>query len=136
MFHVAIWPENAKDENELDYALSNHQPDSISVMGGYPCTNNVLREAPKATSFADLPDGELVLLAPQSSRNFTPTAALPDFIHPEDGVYVFGPNNQHLTDEDVGGREPDHVVYIPTDTKDEMFAHVAFIVTAWHRRYG
>ena len=136
MFHVAIWPENSKDENEFDYVLSNHQPDSIYVMGGFQCTNNILRDAPTADTFADLPVGDVVLLAPQSSRFFSPIISLLEFQHPSEAVYIFGPNNQHIDDSVFGGRNPDHVVFIPTDTDDEMFAHVAYIITAWHRRYG
>lgn len=105
-------------------------------MGDHPCTNNILRDAPKIKTFDDLPAGEIVVLAPDTSRNFVPTVDLPDFKHPENAIYIFGPNNQHLSSEDVGDRPADHVVRIPTDTKDEMFSYVAYIITAWHRRYG
>jgi len=133
---VLCWPENGKDENEWDYVLSNFQCDSVYVAGEYACTNNILRDAPRVETFDDLPAGEIVLLAPDSSRNFVPTVDLPDFTHPENAIYVFGPNNLHLSDEDIGSRPPDHVVRIPTDTKDEMFAHAAYVAVMWDRRYG
>lgn len=133
---VTLWPAHGRDENEWDYVLSHIVPDALYVMGPYPCTNNVLRDAPCVATAADLPDDPLVLVVPQSARNFTPTVSLLDFTHPADAVYLFGPNNEHLTDDDMGGRSPDHIIYIPTDTTDEMFNYVACMVTMWHRRHG
>lgn len=133
---VAIWPTSGREENEWDYVLSHLQPDACYMMGQYPCTNNVLRDAPVVATAADLPSDPLVLVVPLSARNFTPTISLVDFTHPADAVYMFGPNNEHLTDENLGGRVPDYIIHIPTDTKDEMFNYTACLVTLWNRRYG
>lgn len=136
MLTVAVWPCTGQEENELDYVLSNFNPEAIWLLGDYQCTNNLMRDAPRAKTFADLPSDPLVLFAPTTSRNFTPTVSLTEFTHPENAVYVFGPNNLHLADEDLGGRTLDHVVNIPTDTHDEMYAHTAIAVALWSRRYG
>jgi len=133
---VAAWLANGREENEWDYVLSHIKPDARFVMGKHACTHNVLRDAPVVSTAADLPNDPLVLVVPLSARNFTPDTALQDFTHPTDAVYMFGPNSEHITEDDMGGRVPDHIVYIPTDTKDEMFNYVACIVTLWHRRYG
>lgn len=133
---VAIWPVNGREENEWDYVLSNLQPDEVCLMGPYQGTNNVLRDAVHVADASELPSDELVLVLPLSAVNFTPTVSLQDFVHPADAVYIFGPNNEHIIPEDLGGRIPDHIVYIPTDTNDEMFNYAAYIVTMWHRRYG
>ena len=133
---VVVWPANGQDEHEWDYILSHIKPDACCVMGKYPCTNNVLRDSPIAATAADLPSDPLVLVVPLTARNFTPTISLVDFTHPDDAVYMFGPNSEHITDADMGGRVPDHIVYIPTDTIDEMFNYVACMVTLWHRRHG
>lgn len=133
---IAAWPANGTEENEWDYVLSHIKPDACYVMGNHSCTNNVLRNAPIAATAADLPNDPLVLVVPLSARNFVPDVCLTDFTHPPDAVYLFGPNNEHITEDDMGGRKPDYVVYIPTDTEDEMFNYIACMVTLWSRRYG
>jgi hypothetical protein len=133
---VALWPADSQEENEWDYALRNLRPDTIYLMGPYVGKNNVLRGAPHIDTFADLPEGEIVLLAPQTARNFVPTVALPDFVHPETATYIFGPNNQHLTLEHTGGRDVDYIVCIPTDSTDGMFNYASYLVTMWDRRHG
>lgn len=136
MVTAVVWPTNGHEENSWDYVLSNFKSDEVWVMGSYACTNNILRDAPRASTFEDLPKGEIVLLSPSTSRNFTPTIDLPEFLHPENAIYVFGPDNLHLTNEDVGKRQIDHIVRIPTDTKDEMFGYAAYVAVMWDRRYG
>jgi hypothetical protein len=74
-----------------------------------------------------------VLLAPPRGRYIQGETSLLDFDHPEEALYVFGPDNEHFS-----GLEADHLVYIPTDSKDEMYSWVACVVTMWDRRlqYG
>ena len=127
-----IWPQNAYDENQFDYVLSNFKSDKVYVLGDFQCTHNVLRDAPRISSSEEIEENfPIVLLAPSSMRNYKPTIQLQDFEHPPDAIYVFGPNNLNLE-----GFEPDYIVEIPTDTDDEMFNYVSYAVTMWHRRYG
>lgn len=131
-----IYVQNGAEENQWDYVLSNIKVDKIYMGGSYQGTNNVLRDAPHITTFDDLPNDPIVLLSPESSQNFKPNISILEFEHPESAIYVFGPNNEHLTDEDVGNRKIDYIVNIPTDTKDEMFNYSAYLITMWNRRYG
>lgn len=134
---VALWMTTSHEENEYDYILSNIQVDEIYLFGPYQPTNNLLRDKTKVKNASELPtDIPLVLCVPLTARNFTPTINLLDFTHPTDAIYLFGPNNEHLVDEDFGGRVPDHIVYIPTDTTDEMFNYTSCLITLWHRRHG
>lgn len=135
MFRIAIWPQNGAEENQWDYVLSNLKPDETYVLGPYQCTNNVLRDAPRLETLEDAPDVPIIILAPLTSRQFVPEISILDFEHPEDALYVFGPNNEHLMPEDVGGREYT-ALNIPTDTTDEMFNYSAYLITAWERRRG
>lgn len=138
MFRVCTFIENGSFENEWDYALSNLSPDELHLIGinGFEPTNNAMRDKPLLANCDGLPDAPIVIVAPLSSRNFPPTKSLLDFTHPDDAIYLFGPNNQHVTEEDLAGRKPQHIIHIPTDTKDEMFNYMAYLITAWHRRYG
>lgn len=136
MTNVAIWVSNSREENEFDYALSNIKADEIYLYGSYQPTNNLLRDRKQITTANELPQVPLVLVLPLTARNFVPTTSLLDFVHPTDATYVFGPNNEHLTDEFMGGRVADHIIYIPTDTMDEMFNYTACLITLWHRRHG
>jgi tRNA(Leu) C34 or U34 (ribose-2'-O)-methylase TrmL len=81
----------------------------------------------------ELPDVPLVLLQPDNGKFIKGTVSLEQFEHPEDCVYLFGPDTYHLH-PDLLGREPDHVVYIPTDTQRDMFSFVAYAVTMWDRK--
>lgn len=136
MFRIATYIETGSFENEWDYALSNFSPDVLQLVDtGFQPTNNMMRNLTLHEDWSTLGPGPIVLMAPETMRNFTPTISLLDFQHPEDALYVFGPNNLHINEE-VGDRVPDHVVSIPTDTNDEMFNYMAYIITAWHRRYG
>ena len=75
---------------------------------------------------ADLPlDRPIVVLAPADGKYVQGNESLDDFVHPEDAIYLFGGTQANLSDEDdLGGRVPDHLVYIPT-VKLEMYGHAA-----------
>ena len=83
---------------------------------------------------AELPaDRPLVVLAPADGRFIQGTESLKDFVHPDDAIYLFGGSQAVLSDEDdLGGRIPDHIVYIPT-MKYEMYAHSSGYITLWDR---
>lgn len=131
--HVVACIANGREESEWDYAISNLSPDGVTYcLGSYQPTHNPFRDAPRIDSLAELPTGiPKVVIAPFTSRNHAPSVSLVDFVHPEDAIYIFGPNNEHLEAAEV-----DHVVVIPTDTKDEMFNYMSYLVTMWDRRHG
>lgn len=80
---------------------------------------------------ADLPrDAELVVLSPQTARVIVPTISLDDFEHPERAIYFFGADTIFLSDDDFGGRAPDHVVYVPVASARENDEIYSFVVGA------
>ena len=81
-------------------------------------------------------DYPLILLLPLQARYITPTIALNNFTHPTDAIYMFGPNHEHLSYEDFPNRQPDHIVYIPTDTNDDMYSYNSYAITMWDRAHG
>lgn len=83
------------------------------------------------TSAAELPDVDLVVLAPEEGKYIQGTESLLTFNHPEDCIYLFGASHQNLTEEDLGSRWH-YAVYIPTH-QHEMYAHCAAYVTLWDR---
>ena len=52
---------------------------------------------------------------------------------PEDAIYLFGGSHVNLSDEDdLGGRIPDALVYIPS-VQHEMYAYAAGYITLYDR---
>ena len=82
----------------------------------------------KTQSLDDLPDKQLISVE-ASGEIF-----LEDFYHPDDGIYLFGPDDYPMPREMVGTRKVDYRVRIPTFTQREMFSFVAFAVVAYDRR--
>lgn len=140
MLSIFIELKNQSDETQFDYILSNFKPDTIYVKEtqGFSVSSKVMNEAVKVESAQDLPiDIPLVLFLPKLAPYITPTTSLLDFTHPTDAIYMFGPNHRHLSvDDDFTGRGPDHVVYIPTDTNDDMYSWNAAAIALWVRRHG
>lgn len=87
---------------------------------------------------ADLPlDAELVVLSPKTARIIKPTMSLSEFQHPERAVYFFGKDTVFLSEEELGGRKPDHVVYIPVASGkecDEIYSFVAGAIVLYDRQ--
>ena len=83
---------------------------------------------------AELPAGQpLVVLAHPDSQYVQGTANLFDFVHPADAIYMFGASHLNMSDEDdLGGRVPDHLLYIPF-TQYEMYGAAAAYITLYDR---
>ena len=116
-------PENEEIRSGWDHVRSNFKADMLYVIGG-----KYLKSA------ADLPDQPLVMLQPKSGIFLRGATSLVDFRHPESPIYMFGPDIGPMLPEYLGGRKPDHSVYIPSDRNREMFSFVAFAVVAWDRK--
>lgn len=131
---------NSTDERQYDYVLSNFKADVLYVKTrrGFEPTSNIFKTAIRIDSVDDLPaDHPLVVFLPQNARYLTPTISLNDFVHPTDAIYMFGPNHENLsTGDDFSNRAPDSLVYIPTDTTDDMYSYNSYAVVMWDRRYG
>jgi len=86
---------------------------------------------------ADLPlDCELVVLSPETARIVVPTETLVDFVHPERACYFFGADFVFLSEDDLGGRAPDHVVSVPnrsTRENDELYSFVVGAIVLFDR---
>jgi hypothetical protein len=75
----------------------------------------------------------LVVLAHQEGRYIKGDQSLVDFVHPDNAIYLFGGSHDNLNDEDdLGGRVPDALVFIPT-IEHECFGHAAAYMTLWDR---
>jgi hypothetical protein len=85
-------------------------------------------------SAAELPGFPLVVLQPEKGRHVRGVTSLAKFSHPEEATYLFGPDEGPMLPELLGGRAPDHVVYVPTDTARDMFSFVAFAIVMWDRK--
>lgn len=128
---------NARDHARWEFALCNFQVDQLWLYGDGQVTGSVLSTGVRLADVSELPaDVPIVLLAPPNGTNISGDVALPDFTHPESAIYWFGSDHRHLEAEVFENRAPDHRVYVPTDTIDQMFSDSAYLVTMWDRRHG
>ena len=134
-----FFPRNEKEQNQWDYVLSPWCPATVYLVGEgtLPHLNNIFKDAIQVETLTELPEDEqIILMAPQTGRFIQGDESLYDFVHPENAIYMFGPNHVNLTLEDDfwDGRMPDHRVYVTVDTNDEMFNWIAGTVTLYDRR--
>lgn len=87
-----------------------------------------------ADTAADLPKSRpVVVLAHQEGRYIQGTQSLVGFKHPKNAIYLFGGSHVNLTDEDdLGGRKPTALVYIPS-VIHEMYGHAAAYIALYDR---
>lgn len=137
MFKVAIpLPRNGNYQMQWDYILSSFPCDELIVIGDEA-------DAPNTNAFAKLNAtyvddlsaviDTLILLAPDNGKVFQGGEDLTTFQHPTDAMYFFG-GDVDWVDEAQIGREPDHKVFIPTATHDNLWSWQAYAITAWDRR--
>ena len=119
-----------------DFILCNFKPDVIYVHGDPALiASTVLCRAEQLVGPEDLPlDHEIVLLAPDNGAYLQGDTNLEGFAHPTNAIYWFGSDANHIQADVFALRAPDHKVYIPTDTIDQMYAAAAWSVVAWDRR--
>lgn len=119
-----------------EYVLCNFKPDTIYCHGpGDSLPGTVLKNAVVIAGPEDLPsDHALVVLAPTTGMAVRGTNSLVNFSHPEKAIYWFGSDNRHLESDVFAQREPDHLIYVPTDTHDQMYSFTTWPVVAWDRR--
>jgi predicted class III extradiol MEMO1 family dioxygenase len=120
--------------------LAHFKPDQVFLLGGLerPEFKKYLgvRNAEEIDTADSLPDLPLVVFAPPSGRVHKGEVALRDFDHSkfEDAIYLFGPDHKILDENFMGSREPTIKVYIETDSKDEMYSHVAAAIALYGRK--
>lgn len=139
MIYVCFaYTENENWRQQWEYVLSHFKVDGIyvhGVDGRSTMIGKVLSEAVPIASTSELPaDASLVLLAPTNGLNVQGDQALDGFVHPTDAIYYVGSDSHHLEAEAFDDREPDHKVYVPTDSADQMYSFVALAVALYDRR--
>jgi hypothetical protein len=133
------YTESENWRQQWEYVLSHFQVDAVYVhgKGEMPTLDGtVLGSAIPIASTSELPAGaSLVLLSPPNALNVAGDRSLVDFAHPADAIYYVGSDSRHLEAEAFDGRQPDHKVYVPTDSADQMYSFVALAVALYDRRY-
>lgn len=99
-------------------------------------TSHNFPSTPDAASL--LSDTELVVL--HHRHEFKPTGSLPlnlaSFEHPENAVYLIGPDSRKLQIDDIPQQLRSlkrHFVFIPTGSLHTMFGHVVWAIVYWDR---
>ena len=83
---------------------------------------------------ADLPkEPALVLVSPKTGRYLPGEVDLKDFKHPENAIYMFGGDKITLSEEELGGRKPDYIVYIPQATEFDIHSPIAAGIVLYDR---
>ena len=139
MFSVYFSVKGLEEELHWWLALENFKPDAsfvYSIEDREYLTCGSLKDITVIENTEDLPDEKLILMAPTTAIKKKPTISLLDFVHPENAIYMFGPDNHYIPEEKFKRREPDQIVYIPVDTESDLFSYVAYALTIWHRRNG
>lgn len=126
------------EQTNWDYLLSNFKVDEVFIIGKkgdeLPSTN-VYGKGTFITSYSELPkEGTVILLAPNEGTYLKGTQNILDFVHPENAIYIVGPNHRILDESDFEGCTIEYKVYIPNDTKDEMFNWSAMTVMLYDRK--
>ncbi len=122
-------------QDQWSWLFSNFGVTEIWERGWNGSTDaNLSQPTMKIGTGADLPTGRpAIVLAPIVGKYVQGNESLVDFIHPENAIYLFGGSYGSLNDEDdLGGRVPDSLVYIPT-VKHNMYSHAAGYITLWDR---
>ena len=109
-------PKTEVIRTNWDHVRSHFEVDHLYVLGDG-----------KTQSPDDLPSKTLISI--EAGGNIL----LEEFEHPDDCIYLFGPDDYPLPYEMAGTRSPDYRVRIPTYTQREIFSFVAFAVVAWDR---
>jgi hypothetical protein len=125
------WPTNEKYRDQWAYILSNFAVDNVWVVG---CPDSYCQFFPGAVFMdhqSELPDYPIVVCQPPDARYVKGEINLMNFSHPEHAIYVFGLDNNNLSEDDLKG-EPDYKVFIPT-AKNEMWSWVAAAVVLYDR---
>lgn len=124
--------------NQWDYCLSNFKPSVIYVHSRgqqEPLPGKVMLGAVYIDSVADLPENaDLVLLAPLNGYAIQGDVSLSAFVHPQDAIYFFGGNATTVSLDLFAVRQPDHRVYVETDSDLDMYSWVTWAVVAHDRR--
>ena len=139
MIRIAIdYTSVETEQTQWDYVLSHFAVDEIYVYSPdaeHPRHSKVFKYAILITTAEDLPTvGKLVVMTPPNARHVVGDESLVNFTHPAgDVTYLFGPSNVHLSEDELGARVPDHKVYIPTVTHDQMYPWIACAITLYDR---
>lgn len=120
-------------QDQWSYLFSNFGIESIFQI---PVENgaDLYQATKKIANAGSLPkDKSLVVVQPQDGKYVQGTESLSDFEHPDDAIYMFGGSHDVMTLEDLGGRVPEHTVFIPL-VKHECYAFSAAYMVLWDRK--
>jgi hypothetical protein len=136
MFSVCLVIEDREPEwyNQWGYVLSHWKPEFLYLIGEeINVAYKPFRQGILVQSAEEINHGPLVLLQPQVAKITLPNESLVPFVHPASCVYMFGADRQDFSSVFLGNRQPDNIVYIPTEGDMEMYSWVAGAVTMYDR---
>ena len=136
MFSVCLVIEEREPEwyNQWGYVLSHWKPANLYLIGSeINIAYKPFRQGILVQTAAEINEGPLVLLQPLQAKITLPNESIMTFQHPESCVYIFSSDRVDFSDAFLGNRQPDNIVYIPTEGDMEMYSWVAGAVTIHDR---
>lgn len=136
--NVSFKPDCGESFNQWDYVLTNFgiSPDNVWMRNVEHSTHRYNGKFKNLHLKADdivlgIP---LIVVQPVNGRYIQGITSLIDFVHPTDALYVFGGDRNNMDIEgDIGNRTIDEIVYIPTQTHDEMYSWIAAAIVFYDR---
>jgi len=125
--------KNHKFQDLWSFAFSNFGVEDVWEIGQED-DMRVYQNPIPVRSAADLPDDRpLVVLSPRDAECIKGEVSLRQYDHEDDNtIFLFGRSHGVITEETLGGRKPDAVVYIPT-VAHEMYAFCAAYIVLYDR---
>ncbi len=124
---------------QWDYLVASFQVDDIWVIGPKDTPireSGILKRSTLIQSAEELPTNvDIVVGAPKKGRFIQGRVPLTSFRHPTAAIYLFGLDNVHLSESQLGERKPDHTVYITVSSRWELYAHVAAAIFLYDRKF-
>lgn len=131
-------PGPSAHQDQWDFTLSGFAPDRLYVVGSEEDRpqSNVFSAAEFLDPTEPLPpmsvSQRVVLLTPVGGRYVQGEESLASFQHPDEAVYVLGSDRAQIQ-AGLAARA-DHLVFIPTDSRHDLYSWVAYAIAMWDRR--
>lgn len=133
---VAVVEGTERERDEWNLAFLHFAPDHVYALGAdteWEPYRQPYTRVPTLASLVIPPGTKLVIFAPTNGEHVQGTESLVTFVHPEDALYVFGQDHQHFDPALLGGRTPDHLVYVPTLGDAQMHSYTAGLLMFYDR---
>lgn len=128
-----VSPRNDEWRDQWDYVLSHWQPDRVWVVGQLWKSNSLLN-AGIVDTIDELPDiAPKYITAPDIGRYIQGETSLAQFEHPDDCIYIFGPDDNYLRPDEIDMTRIAGTIHISVPGNPDMYSFVSAAVVLYDR---